>query len=420
MMPAKFGFVVQYLGAKKKRYPNVPVIMYHSVGYPRKDWIWSFVTCPLDVFFEGQMRALHRKGFNTISLQQLYGYMKEGIKLPKNPVVLTFDDGYLDNWVFAYPLLMKYGFKGTIYVNPEFVEPQNIIRKNLEDVWRGEAKIDELENIGYLSWREMKEMEKEGIMDIQSHTMTHTWYPISSKIIDFRHPGDPYIWMTWNNNPTEKPFLQIDDEKSFNYGDPVYQHGRAIGIRRYFPDENLKEDMISYVKEKGGKDFFGYENWREELFKVARRYKEENQVNGRYETEDEYEERVYYELRKSKEIIENKLDKEVKFLCWPGGAVTDKALKIALDVGYISSTAGKDIQHERKYLRNRYGEDPSRINRMGPVLYWDGIEGFGSKIKYKNGFYFVLSLYQFQGRKIIAPLSRVISAMAFIRYKMFY
>jgi len=398
---------------------SVPVIMYHSIGIPNRNWQWNFLTCPYEVF-ESQLKWMKKKRFHTISLQQLYDYMNEGIRLPENPVVLTFDDGYLDNWVFAYPLLKKYGFKGTIYVNPEFVDPRNIIRKNLEDVYNGIEKIENLETTGYLSWAELKEMEKEGIMDIQSHTMSHTWYPTSDKIIDFRHPGDSYIWMTWNNNQLKKPYLQIDDEKLVNYGEPVYQHGRAIGIKRYFPDENLKEFLVNYVKGKGGKDFFRSKNWREELFGVVRRYRDKNQINGRFETEEEYEERIYYELQKSKEILEGKLNKEVKFLCWPGGAVTDKALKMASEIGYISSTVGKDIKRGRKYLKNKYGESPSRINRKSAVLYWDGIEGFGSKVKYKNGFYFVLSLYRFQGRKLVALISLLTLAAASKGYKIYF
>jgi len=399
--------------------PAVPVAMYHSIGIPSEKWQWSYLTCPYETF-EGHLRWMKKKGFQTITLQHLYDYMKEGVALFKNSIVLTFDDGYLDNWVFAYPLLKKYGFKGTIYVNPEFTYPRNIVRKNLEDVWKGETRIDKLETIGYLSWKEMKEMEDEEVMDIQTHTMSHTWYPMSNRIIDFRHPRDPYIWMTWNDNPAKKPYLQIDDEELVNYGEPVCEYGRAIGIRRYFLDENLKEFMTNYVKEKGDKDFFSSKNWRDELLEVARKYKEENRLNERYETEEEYEERIYYELQKSKEIIEDKLDKEVKFLCWPGGAVTGKALKMASDIGYVSSTAGRDMEHERNYLRNKYGEDPSRINRTGSVLYWDGIEGFGSKVKYMNGFYLLLLLYNFQNRKIIAPLSRLILATAFIRYKILY
>ena len=103
---------------------------------------------------------MRKKNFNTVSLQQLYDYMNEGIDIPKNSVVLTFDDGYLDNWVFAFPLLKKYGYTGTIYVNPEFVDPRNRCRKTLQDVWNGEIVIEKLKTTGFLSWHEMKEMIK--------------------------------------------------------------------------------------------------------------------------------------------------------------------------------------------------------------------------------------------------------------------
>lgn len=388
----------------------VPVIMYHSIGIPNKKWQWNHLTCPYKLF-ESQLKWLKKKKFHTITLQQLYDYMKNGTTLPKNPIILTFDDGYLDNWIYAYPLLKKYGFKGTIFVNSDFVDPTKEYRPNLDDVWTSKTKkIKQLKNTGFLSWGEMRKMEEEGVMNVQSHTLTHTWYFKSDKIIDFRHPGDSYIWMTWNNNLIKKPYLQIDDEELVNYGEPVYQYGGSIEIRRYLSDENLKGYMISYVKEKGGKDFFNSENWRGELFEVARKYKEENQINGRFETEKEYEKRVCYELQKSKEIIEDKMNKDVKFLCWPCGFVTDKALKMASNIEYISSTTGKDIKHKRKHLRNKFGELPSRINRIGSTLYWNGIEGFENKIKYKNGFYFVLSLYNFQDRKVVAPLSRIFLA----------
>jgi len=333
--------------------------------------------------------------------------MKNGVKLPRNSIILTFDDGYLDNWVFAFPLLKKYGFTATLYISPEFVDPRVIIRKNLEDVWKKEIKLDELESIGYLSWKEIQKMEKDGIVDIQSHTMSHTWYPISNKIIDFRNPDDSYIWMTWNNNPTEKPLLQIDNKKIVRYGQPVYEHGRAIGTKRFFPDKNLDEFIINYVTERGGKDFFRSENWRKELFELTRNYKEENRLNERYESEEEYKKRIYYELRQSKDILENKLDKAVRFLCWPGGAVTTTALNIASEIGYISSTAGRDLDKIRKFLINKPGENPSRIRRIDSDLYWNRKHGSEIRIKYKNGFLFLLTIYSYQKRKVIAPLSRI-------------
>lgn len=384
----------------------VPVIMYHSVGIVHKNWQWNYLTCPYDVF-EDQLKWMKKKNINSISLQQLYNFMSGGADLPRNPVVLTFDDGYLDNWIFAYPLLKKYGFNGTIYINPEFVDPRNIIRRNLEDVWNDDIKIDELNSLGYLSWEEMKVMEKMDVMDIQSHTMTHTWHPKNYNIIDFRHPGDPYIWMTWNNYPDKKPYLQIDDSKLINYGEPVYDFGRAIGTRRYYPDDDLKEYVLDSIILDDTYKLFNSLNYKVELFNILNDYVKSEQLCGRFECDDEYEERLYYELQNSKEIIENKLNKDVPFLCWAGGSISDKAIEIASDIGYVSSTAAKDLNHKRMFLGNSYGEDPSRINRIGVSSYWDGIDGYNSKIKYQSGFnlYLTISSFRFRGRKTTAPIS---------------
>lgn len=395
-----------------KRETIVPVLMYHSIGIPNEKWIFRHLTCPYKIF-ESQLRWMKKKQFHTISLKQLYDHMNEGIALPKNPIVFTFDDGYLDNWVFAYPLLKKYGFNGTIYINPDFVDPRDICRKTLLDVWTGKIDIGKLETTGYLSWNEMKEMIKEGVMNIQSHAMTHTLYFKGNEIIDFRNPGDQYIWMTWNNHPDKKPYLQIDNDEFICYGEPVYEYGKSLDTNRFFHDGELSKYLITHIRKQGGVDFFQDIDWRKKLLKVVESYKKEKKLNEEYETQENYEKRVKYELEESKKIIEKKLQIDVKFLCWPVGGTTKKALEIASNVGYISSTAARDIKIEEKNkLKNGYGENPERIRRIGPTLYWNKIVGFKSKVKYKNGFFLVITLYSFQGKKFFIALNKFISLCA--------
>ena len=119
------------------------------------------------------------------------------------------------------------------------------------------------------------------------------------------------------------------------YGQPVYEHDKSIGIRKFCPDSNLNDFFVNYVKDNGNELFFNSENWKDLLFNILNKYELENSLNGRFETEEEYENRIYYELDESKKIIEKELGKNVKFLCWPGGAVTSKALQIASEVGYM-------------------------------------------------------------------------------------
>lgn len=399
--------------------PAVPVIMYHSIGVRDINWNFSYLTCPYQVF-ERQLKWLKVSNYTSITLDELYNYMRNGKTIPKKAIVLTFDDGYADNWVFAYPLLKKYEFKATIYVNPEFVDPRKQPRFNLDDVGSGNASFNDLPISGYLSWGEMKEMEEDDVIDIQSHTMSHTWLPQSDRIIDFRHPDDPYTWMTWNQNIEKKPFLQKDDEHIKDYGQPVFENGRAIGVKQFKPDKEFVQVFTDHINDNGGKNFFNSDDWKDELFRLEYINNKDGITPGRYETDEEYRARLYYELEQSKRTIEQELNKEVRFLCWPGGVATPESNEIADQLGYLSSNIPKDLRQSRKYLKNRYGEKPNQISRIGPSLYWDRVEGKGSKIIYKNGIQLLLDIERFRGSRGAALTARYVLGGLFLMYRFLY
>lgn len=390
----------------------VPVLMYHSVGIPNPKWIWNFLTVPYQIF-EDHLRTLKTKGFNTIDLTQLYDYVGEGKPIPTNSIVLTFDDGYLDNWVFAYPILKKYGFKGTIFVNPEFVDPTKEYRLNLEDVWNGKVKEEHLKPHGFLSWRELREMEKDGVMDVQSHGMTHTWYFTSPDIIDFRHPRDPYVWMNWNKDISRKhKYLTENQDDLLELGAPVYKHEKSLVARRYFPDASLNETVIRYVKKNGGKDFFRNKSWREQLFKSVENYKNRNILKDGYESEEEQVKRFEWELKEARTILERELNKRINFLCWPGGGYTSQSRNIA-NKYYLSTTlASKD----QSLNRNILGEDPKEIKRMA-VNFIDGRKD--GTVKYLSGYYHYLCIRNFRGESEKKLLRKLVKGIALVKYRCF-
>ena len=65
--------------------------------------------------------------------------------------------------------------KGTIFVNPDFVDPGDEVRPNLDDVAAGRCRREDLLVPGFLNWAEMREMERSGVIDIPSHAITPTW-----------------------------------------------------------------------------------------------------------------------------------------------------------------------------------------------------------------------------------------------------
>jgi peptidoglycan/xylan/chitin deacetylase (PgdA/CDA1 family) len=391
---------------------KVPVLMYHSFGIQNPDWIWNFLTVPHRIF-EDHLRMVKRKGFNTIDLSQLYDYMSNRKPIPANSIVLTFDDGYLDNWVYAYPLLKKYGFKGTIFVNPEFVDSTEDYRHNLGDVWNGKVNEDELTPFGFLSWPEMREMERCGVMDIQSHAMTHTWYFTSSKIVDFRHPFDSYVWMNWNKDVTRKhKYITKNQEDLIELGAPVYEHQKALEARRYFPDESLKETLVNYVKEKGGKAFFKNNSWRKHLFLIVEDYKSKNTMRDGYESEEDQSKRFEWELKESKDILEKELKKKIDFLCWPGGGKNDLSIKISKKY-YLASTTSSRDQSKNK---NIFGEDPTIIRRIG-IPHLENDKG-QNNLKYLPGLYLYWFIKEFKGNSFHRFIRRCLKLYYLMEYKL--
>ncbi len=121
---------------------RVPVLMYHAVS----DNIWGipelFVS-PANM--EAQLKALVQNGYTAITFEDL-----DHISSISKPVMLTFDDGYLDNYTELYPLLKKYNVKATFFVI-----------------------VDAIGNSRSMTKAQLKELSDSGLVSIQSHTMTH-------------------------------------------------------------------------------------------------------------------------------------------------------------------------------------------------------------------------------------------------------
>src|SRR5699024_11972582 len=88
---------------------NIPVLMYPHVG-PEGGSLTVAVE-----HFEQQIRGLAKQGYHSLRADEIEAFFK-GEAVPEKSVVLTFDDGYLDNWVYAHPVLKKYGMTGIMFV----------------------------------------------------------------------------------------------------------------------------------------------------------------------------------------------------------------------------------------------------------------------------------------------------------------
>lgn len=327
------------------------VVMLHSVGNDKSSWSRQWLSVSL-VHFEKLCQHLVKKSYTTHFLSGWYNYFSSPTKKDSRKLVLTFDDGYLDNWVYVYPILKKYGLKGTIFINPEFVDPGNTIRYNLDDVESGKVKREELQTLGFLNWPEIQSLDASGVIDIQSHSMSHNFYFRSDKIKDV-YTGQPhYDWIPWFTHPERKPFYITEDQSGLvPHGYPVFKYGRALGLRRYFPDERIIEKAVQLH----GVGKFSRQKLISEINAMISSYP------GRFESDEEMEQRYRYELFEGKSILEKKLNKKVEYLCWPGGGYNDRSLRLSVEAGYKASTLGSSSNIAGVYTSSNY----KRIERFG-------------------------------------------------------
>jgi peptidoglycan/xylan/chitin deacetylase (PgdA/CDA1 family) len=153
-------------GAVKVR---VPVLMYHYVDDeppPAGPYADGLTVRTPD--FTEEMDYLVKTGYHTVTLGDAYLAMAGLKKLPDKPVALTFDDGGLDNYTVAFPILAERGLVGTFFVITKTV---------------GGA--------GQMSWEQLREMAQAG-MSIQSHSYSHPGLPgvsderLRSELVDSR------------------------------------------------------------------------------------------------------------------------------------------------------------------------------------------------------------------------------------------
>ena len=140
--------------------PGVPVLNYHQVeeknGNPLTLWPDQF---------EAQMAYLAAEGYTTITIDEMMDALENGTPLPEKPVIITFDDGYADNYEYAYPILKKYGFKATIFLIYDFTNTYP----------------------NYLTWEQINEMKESGLIHFESHTMTHANLAELTSADELRH-----------------------------------------------------------------------------------------------------------------------------------------------------------------------------------------------------------------------------------------
>ena len=131
---------------------RVPVLMYHSI---LKDSArqGQYVVSP-DIL-SADLDALQARGYQTVTVSDLIAYVYDDVPLPEKPIMITFDDGYYNNYVYAYPLLQQRGMRAVISVIGS--QTAQYTENGEENAYWSHLRLDRLE-------------EMQDVFEVQNHS----------------------------------------------------------------------------------------------------------------------------------------------------------------------------------------------------------------------------------------------------------
>lgn len=138
---------------------RLPILMYHSICDERAKAGRFVIT--KDALRE-DLEYLKKEGYSAIGFSELIDYVENGTPLPEKPIMLTFDDGYFNNYCYAYPLLKEYNQKAVISIIGKYTDLYS-------------ETTEENPNYSHITWKQAREMCDSGLVEIQNHSYnSHT------------------------------------------------------------------------------------------------------------------------------------------------------------------------------------------------------------------------------------------------------
>ena len=306
----------------KTRKNFVLCLMYHSVD-SEKGKGGIFVD-----EFEEHIKWIKDK--KTFKMEELKGL---DYKLPKNSILITFDDGYKNNYTLAFPILKKYNMKATIFLNTKFIEKDET----------------------YLNWDEIREMYESGLIDFQLHTHSHQLTVKDIEVLAFYdNESSPYFKRESYSLFFDGNYDEKKDAKKLN-GLPVFKLRSKISIPGYKPKKNFVEKYRSIVELQENK----FEKEKKKF--LNRLFKEKKDEFFDKISEEQFKETVKFEILENKKIISEKLGKVPDCLAYPWGhrykGNREDIKKLGVDVFITTRKGVNSLKLNKNWIYRVSGDD---------------------------------------------------------------
>ena len=312
---------------------NLFILYYHKI-LPEKGFEPSYK------IFDFELRYL-KQFYDVVGLDEVYAYLKGEWTPKRNSVVITFDDGYLDNYVYAYPLLKKHRLKATVFAIASRILnlPEAKPRPSLIDYWNNKVSFKELHrplDMGKANTEYFTKGYSDDYMNVVELNSIKESFAIEGHLeVHARSFYEDKITAIW--------------EQGINHHYSDFHRFREAPIKGFpvFPDRNnisvregiLKYEVKDFVKELPN-SFFQKENWQNTLIQEL-----ERQFPQRldFETKEEQIMRVDSEMKRSKADLESLIKQPVNYLSYPFGDYDDVSVNAAKKYFKLAVTTEKDI-----------------------------------------------------------------------------
>ena len=306
----------------KTRKNFVLCLMYHSID-SEKNKGGIFID-----EFEEHIKWIKDK--KTFKMEELKGL---DYTLPPNSILITFDDGYKNNYTLAFPILKKYNMKATIFLNTKFIE-------------KDEA---------YLNWDEIREMYESGLIDFQLHTHSHQLTVKDIEVLAFYdNESSPYFKRESYSLFFDGNYDEKKDAKKLN-GLPVFKLRSKISIPGYKPKKNFVEKYRSIVELQENK----FEKEKKKF--LNRLFKEKKDEFFDKISEEQFKETVKFEILENKKIISEKLGKVPDCLAYPWGhrykGNREDIKKLGVDVFITTRKGVNSLKLNKNWIYRVSGDD---------------------------------------------------------------
>ena len=313
---------------KRSAAKSLPVAMYHYIN-ESPGAITVSPPC-----FKDHCRSMADKGWHGISLAEAEEFLIHGEPLPKKSLLITFDDGFLDNYLHALPALHAHGHKSVLFAvanrleagDSPRVSPEKLLDGNAESLPHVARPVQKnalgftVRSDVFCNHAEVRAMEQSGVMSVASHSRGHYGVFAGPEFTSFAAPGTQ-----------KRTFYRT--ETGYFWGMPNFKVVPGLLHRAFIPNPDMLESLRRLVpqSDREAAAFFAHDENLRELQAITARFAKDP---GRFETGEERRERMWREIAGGKTDLEAILGHTVNSLCWPWGKYCPEAHALALEAGF--------------------------------------------------------------------------------------